>query len=71
MEKIKLKCHCRITGPLNFHKNFIIDYKNDHTRIDRPFFTFFNQIDWVYGELALRLGLFKDLGFICDDTESD
>lgn len=45
MEKIKLKCHCRITGPLNFHKNFIIDYKNDRTRIDMPFFTFFSQID--------------------------
>ena len=45
MENIKLKCHCRITGPLNFHKNFIIDYKNDSTRIDIPFFTFFNQID--------------------------
>lgn len=70
MENIKLKCHCRITGPLNFHKNFIIDYKNDSTRIDIPFFTFFNQIDWVYRELVSRLELFKDLGFICDDMEN-
>lgn len=71
MEKLKLKCHVRITGPLNFHKNTIIDYTDDNTRTNCSLYTFFYQVDYVYRELALRLRLFKDLGFICDDMESN
>lgn len=62
MEKIKLKCHCRIIGPLNFRKDITIDY-TETLGYEVPLRSFFHEIDVLYHNLLNSLEGFRYYGF--------
>ena len=68
MEKLKLKCTVKITGPLSFYNESIIDYNNENAAL----VTFwFRDIMYLYSRLLNALSDFQENNFKMkwNDTE--